>query len=241
MTLMDLEYYPKGYDSFKIFLFKKVERISLALYLSTSHLSDEVSLKTNVRSMADVLIKDILLFNRGESNTNTVSKIKEDFLEIKSLISISMNCNLINQNNAHILLEEINRLSREIENQKDNFVGDTEFKKSFFVVESRHKLSEAAVDSRSEHKGHEQKQSQTSESYINKEINKGQTEVSESNERTQEIMKIIKDNKKVTIKDISNQIKNVSEKTIQRELIKMVSLNLIKKEGERRWSTYSAA
>lgn len=239
---MDLEYYPKGYDSFKIFLFKKVERISLALYLSTNHLSDEVSLKTSVRSMADVLIKDILLFNRGESNMTTVSKIKEDFLEIKSLISISMNCNLINQNNAQILLEEINRLSREIENQKDNFVGDTEFKKSFFVVESRHKLPEASPEVRSEYKGHkgqEQKQPQVLENQINKEINKGQTEVSESNARTHEIMKIIKDNKKVTIKDISNQIKNVSEKTIQRELIKMVSLNLIKKEGERRWSTYS--
>lgn len=239
---MDLEYYPKGYDSFKIFLFKKVERISLALYLSTNHLSDEVSLKTSVRSMADILIKDILLFNRGESNMTTVSKIKEDFLEIKSLISISMNCNLINQNNAQILLEEINRLSREIENQKDNFVGDTEFKKSFFVVESRQKLPEASTEVRSEYKGHkgqEQKQTQVLENKINNEINKGQTDVSESNARTQEIMKIIKDNKKVTIKDISNQIKNVSEKTIQRELIKMVSLNLIKKEGERRWSTYS--
>jgi hypothetical protein len=60
-----------------------------------------------------------------------------------------------------------------------------------------------------------------------------------SNSRSEEILKIIKDNGKVTIKDISNQIKNCSEKTIQRELIKMVSLNQIKKEGERRWSTYS--
>lgn len=244
MSLMDTEYFPKGYDNFKIFLFKKVERISLALYLSTNHLSDEISLKTNIRAMADIIIKDILQFNRGGSNVTSVSKIKEDFLEIKSLIYISTNCNLINQNNAHILLEEITKLGREIENQKDNFIGDSEFKKSFFVVESRQKLPEPVQESRNEykgHKGHDYQTQPTQQLEAVKESYKGQTETNPNNQRTDQILKIIKDNRKVTIKDISTRIKNCSEKTIQRELIKMVSLNLIKKEGERRWSTYSVS
>ncbi len=242
MAFMDQEYYPKSYDNFKVFLYKKVERISLALYLCTDHISDDVSLKTNIRLKADSLIKDILLFNRGDSNHTATNRLRENFLETKSLLFIGMNCSLINQNNVEILADEMNRLSREVENQKDSFVGESEFKKSFFVVESRPRLTEnrePQVDYDKGHKGHEKPTQQKEENQINETVSKISVESQDSNNRTEEIMKIIKDNKKVTIKDISNQIKNCSEKTIQRELLKMVSLNLIKKEGERRWSTYS--
>lgn len=235
---MDTEVFPKNYNSFKIFLFKKVERIVLALYLSTNHLSDSVSLKTNIRSVADVLIKDIIAFNNGHSESIATSKLTQDFLEIKTLLMLSSNSNLINQNNSQILLDEIVRLNREIENHKDNFIGDTDFKKSFFVVESRQRLPES-IDSYKGHKGQESAAQKTTENKTKEDSNKGQKENPEFNNRNEEIMKIIKDNEKVTIKDISSKIKNCSEKTIQRELIKMVSLNLIKKEGERRWSTYS--
>lgn len=242
---MDFEYYPKGYDNFKIFLYKKVEKISLALYLSTNHLVEGVSLKTNIRCAADDLVKDILSFNRGQTNLNSTSSIKEKFLELRTLINISMNCNLINQNNGAILLEEISKISREIENQKDNFIGDAEFKKSFFVVESRNKISDTPQHQDSDYKGHKGQDNVNKdndvvfENQANKENNKGQNNSIDNNSRTEEILKIIKDNGKVTIKDISNRIKGCSEKTIQRELLKMVSLKMIKKEGERRWSTYS--
>jgi hypothetical protein len=234
---MDIETFPKNYDSFKVFLFKKVERISLALYMASNHLSDSISLKGNLRNLADILIKDIILFNAGHSTVVASEKLSHGFLEIKTLLSLSAGSNLINQNNVQILLDEINRISREIENHKDSFIGDSEFKKSFFVVESRQKLPEAELSNKVDKidKGHKRQEAVVSE----KKVYIGQTPNLELNSRNEEIMKIIKDNNKVTIKDISSQIRNCSEKTIQRELIKMVSLNLIKKEGERRWSTYS--
>ncbi|MBI2476311.1 MAG: hypothetical protein HYV67_03645 [Candidatus Taylorbacteria bacterium] len=43
----------------------------------------------------------------------------------------------------------------------------------------------------------------------------------------------------LTIKDFSLIIKGCSNKTIQRELLKLVRLGVLKKEGERRWSRYS--
>ncbi len=242
---MDQEYYPKGYDSLKVFLYKKVERVSLAMYLFTNHLSDSVSLKTSIRQLADDIIKDIMIFNRGHSNSVSVTKLKEDFLEIRSLISISATCSLVSTVNAHILLDEISKLSKEIENQKDNFIGETEFKKSFFVVESRQKLPDNKNIEEFEHKRHKgqiQENTDIQKKELPKDdisVHKVQTKLPENNSRFDEIMKIIKDNEKVTIKDISSQIKNCSEKTIQRDLLKMVSLNLIKKEGERRWSTYT--
>ncbi len=62
---------------------------------------------------------------------------------------------------------------------------------------------------------------------------------SDFSDRAKSIMAIIKENKSVTIKDISRIVKDVSEKTIQRELLSMVSSGALKKEGERRWSRYS--
>ena len=45
----------------------------------------------------------------------------------------------------------------------------------------------------------------------------------------------------LNIKDFSQAIRGCSEKTIQRELLAMVASGVLKKEGERRWSTYSLA
>lgn len=242
MPFMYLETFPKNYNDFKVFLFNKIEKISLALYLCTNHLEDSVSLKSSIRSVADILIKDILVFNRGQSNLNSTTKIKEDFLELKSLLSISMNSGLISRNNISILLDEINKLTKEVENQKDNFIGEGDFKKSFFLVEAREKILDSEKESVSNYKGHKGQDvgfQKSQNKTATESPNKRQQDNLSTNDRTEEIMKIIKDNEKVTIKDISSKINNCSEKTIQRELIKMVSLKLIKKEGERRWSNYS--
>ena len=42
-----------------------------------------------------------------------------------------------------------------------------------------------------------------------------------------------------SMKDIATIISDVSEKTIQRELNAMIEDNIIKRQGERRWSVYS--
>lgn len=57
--------------------------------------------------------------------------------------------------------------------------------------------------------------------------------------RREAIIGIIKSNGEVGIKDISSSVGGCSEKTLQRELIAMVSEGFLLKEGERRWSRYS--
>ena len=52
---------------------------------------------------------------------------------------------------------------------------------------------------------------------------------------------MLKGGAKLTIKDFAKNIKDCSDKTIQRELISMVTSGVLKKEGERRWSKYFLA
>jgi DeoR/GlpR family transcriptional regulator of sugar metabolism len=59
--------------------------------------------------------------------------------------------------------------------------------------------------------------------------------------RRARILKLVKDNREVTIKDISNHFPGVSEKTVQREIVSLTESGILKKTGERRWSRYTLA
>lgn len=59
--------------------------------------------------------------------------------------------------------------------------------------------------------------------------------------RRSRILKLIKDNREVAIKDIVAHFPDLSEKTIQRELVAMSDSGVLKKFGERRWSRYALA
>lgn len=58
-------------------------------------------------------------------------------------------------------------------------------------------------------------------------------------DRRKIILALIKQKPALTVRDITKSIPQVSEKTIQRELLSMVSEGTLLKRGERRWSTYS--
>jgi len=60
-----------------------------------------------------------------------------------------------------------------------------------------------------------------------------------ANDRRERIKTILEAKKEATIRDISEIITDVSEKTIQRELNAMIEENIVKRQGERRWSKYS--
>ncbi len=58
-------------------------------------------------------------------------------------------------------------------------------------------------------------------------------------DRRERIKTILEAKGEATIKDISEIVTDCSEKTIQRELNAMIEDNIVKRQGERRWSKYS--
>lgn len=67
----------------------------------------------------------------------------------------------------------------------------------------------------------------------------GATQSSAATDRRERIKTIIEAKGEASIKDISEIITDISEKTVQRELNAMISENIIKRHGERRWSKYT--
>lgn len=60
-------------------------------------------------------------------------------------------------------------------------------------------------------------------------------------DRESKIIEVVKAKGKVSIKDITDAVPSVGEKTVQRALISLVTRGVLKKEGERRWSRYALA
>ncbi|MDA8596991.1 hypothetical protein N9L26_01500 [Candidatus Pacebacteria bacterium] len=65
------------------------------------------------------------------------------------------------------------------------------------------------------------------------------TQSSGTGDRRERIKTILEAKGEASIKDISDIITDVSEKTVQRELNAMIEDNVVKRQGERRWSRYS--
>ncbi len=60
-------------------------------------------------------------------------------------------------------------------------------------------------------------------------------------ERRDAIMRTIRSKGQVTIKDISEHVTGVSEKTIQRDLQELIQHGVLIREGEKRWAVYKLA
>lgn len=60
-----------------------------------------------------------------------------------------------------------------------------------------------------------------------------------ASERRSKIVEIIKEKGEVNVNDVVTSFPDVSSKTIQRELTSLVEENVLKREGEKRWSKYS--
>lgn len=104
---------------------------------------------------------------------------------------------------------------------KDNRVFDMSFRKDLKDNEKNHKIQNVFVRGKMSTKD---------------KINLGNTTL---NNRAKDILAIIKKMREVSIKDISSQMKDCSEKTIQRELLSLIRSGRLSKTGEKRWSRYS--
>ena len=89
-----------------------------------------------------------------------------------------------------------------------------------------------------QNKGHYTKDNSSGTSHGSLE---GSQDYTTSTQRQASIVELLKSKSNLTIKDFTMVIKGCSDKTIQRELLRLVKLGVLKKDGERRWSRYSLA
>lgn len=254
---------------FGVLMSKKTEKLTTALYMVTSFLSDSEPIKWKMRDRGVVLLSGIIAA-RNESVSeveNVFAQYSHVVEEVISLLEVAMMSKLISEMNFSILKKEYVSLKSLIDSKEyeEKRSGRFVFPENFFQNEDElsadnantayeEVLQIASEENRGVYKGHVsaarvplrtgqgQKTIQTAgRSYAKpRPLKKSVKDIKvNKTNRRDAILKLFKKGRELMIKDISHKFTECSEKTIQRELIVLVSTGALKKKGERRWSKYS--
>ncbi len=245
-------------DPAYLFIFKKTEKIIAALYLITNLISDTEPIKLQIRKLSIGLMSDVLSLKKTTvvQSRQTLINLMSSMSETISLLKIASTADHISSMNYSIIQKELVLLMDNLQNIHEEITanGSSVFPQDFFNVatpignsinNSGISSQVSSVSSPSNYplaklfptKGHYR----TSESVKDKQTQQVQKDNIKDikNSRHDNIIRLLNDGKTLGIKDFAREIKDCSEKTIQRELISLVATGVLKKTGERRWSLYS--
>lgn len=239
------------------FIYRKTEKLVTAVYMITNFIKDNEPLKWKVRESALSLMSLNIDFSTV-SLAERKSLLREYAalaLEIVSLSSIAHHSGLISEMNFNILSREFNNLVAIIEKDENKKANEETviLDPGFFdagepeplrpqIAAPANPVSKGQVSRTSVAATETPRSPRKPEYFPFKDIQDKSAKSGDSkNSRQGTIIKLLSKKSGLNIKDFAENIKGVSEKTIQRELLAMVASGVLKKEGERRWSTYSLA
>lgn len=238
------------------FLIKRAEKLASALYMVTGFVSDMEPIKWTLRERSVTLLSDMAVAEHASlsDRIDLFDIAMQATMEIESLVAIARSGRIISDMNAEIISNGYNALKEAIgrgtgiPTSADMFVSELlkDDEKTLPEGKEANKGQTASdvvlYNSQNQNRsmGHIYKShTQQGKGLLQKRIHAHTVSHEGKTERRMAIIDFIKKKKEVTIKDVLSVVSGCSEKTIQRELISLVKDNVLKKEGERRWSRYS--
>ena len=210
-------------EDYLVYIFK-TEKITAALHLVSGLLKDDEPMKWELRDLGMELLSSSFAASSsvpGDKNM-VIQSLFASALETISLLNVARVSNLISPMNHDLLVKEIDRivglLGERLAQSAENagYVLSESFFRTPDLFSSGFK----------------------SDSKANLQRSNG-TPSMKKTFRHDLIINALKGQSNLTVKDFSKVIKDCSQKTIQRDLLELVSKGVVKKEGQRRWSRYS--
>jgi hypothetical protein len=208
-------------DIRRVFIYKKAERLAKAIHIITPAFVQTESLKDRMDAIAVGLV-DAAVLPPAIART----ELSRQLLALSSILSIAQTGGLLSLMNAELIAREAHTLLEEV----------AAYEEPRLSLEETPSL--AALLKQTAHPQTLVKQPKAS-STPKPQKRQIKDVVEHVKDRQEAILSVIRQKESASIKDISTVIRNVSEKTIQRELLVLISRGLVSKQGERRWSTYS--
>jgi hypothetical protein len=209
-------------DIRKVFLYKKAERIVKAIHLVAPAFKDSPALGGRLEALSVEVLDVATSFTSAKRVGLT-----RHLLMLSSLLAVAHTAGILSRMNVELIVGEIESFIRDIADYEEPRVLLEE-------VASLATLAKTVV--RTEHERRTVPPPERTDATRSSDI-----KVSKMSNRREIVLSVIRDKQPVSIKDISTVIRDVSEKTIQRELISLIAEGAVHKAGERRWSTYSLA
>jgi hypothetical protein len=210
-------------DIRRVYIYKKSERLASALYLIIPAFRDALALKAKAESTA-------LALTEAASLPPGVFRdaLSRELLAVSSVLSIARVGGLLSAMNVELIAREVQMLLADLAAYEEPQLSLS------YTPTLATLVRQAPAMTLSDGTPRMPVPRDRTKSIVRAE--KGHT-----SERKQSILSFIGERGTVSIKDISLAIRNVSEKTIQRELQALIETGRVERQGERRWSVYSIA
>lgn len=210
----------------KVRIIKRTLRITEALFLVTDNINQSETIRTKARSESLNLFESAVAF----VHESTEAK-RHEFLRLLTttvgFLEIAAATGLVSSMNVRLIADACELLSQSLSGGTPATL-DT----SFFIEKEQNETPPIPQVA-------DKETLRETRAAPRLRVPKNETIRSKVSGRRDTIVAVLKQKPQVSVKDITAVIPGVSEKTIQRELLALVSEGVLKKEGERRWSTYS--
>lgn len=225
--------------------YRRAERIAAALYLLTKHMSDREPLRVNARTSAHLLLKDILDLRSGfrlDADATDTSRLHAHVRETISIAQLLAIGGYISRENADMVTRALEELSQFIDISGTTQLAERiTFTREDLLIDQTIRMGPPRNHESFSGKKHRPNDVQGTVEKDGK-SDKGPNGTRDNlSSRRAAILDVLRDGKKMGIRDISSFVVGVSEKTVQRELAALISDGVLKKEGEKRWSRYFIA
>jgi hypothetical protein len=222
-------------DIRRVYIYKKAERLAKAIHLVAPAFKNSPSLRDRLDRVAIGLVDAAI-----QPPSIARDELSRELLALSSVLSIARSGGILSTMNAELSGREAHNLLQEV----------AVYEEPRLFLENAPSLAELVKEAA--HSSAPVRRIQTSAPAPRQAprtapmSDKGQASsighVSDkTSSRRDAILSVLKSKGPSYIKDISTVIRDVSEKTIQRELQALVIEGLITRTGERRWTTYQLA
>lgn len=221
-------------DIKRIYIYKKAERLAKAIHLVAPAFRQSAPLFERVERLSVALVDAAVLPPAGAREA-----LSRELLALSSVLSIARTTGLLSSMNADLIGREAHLLLEEIAGYEEPRISlpesptlaelSREAAPVFSAVRAPMPVPVRAPKP-AIHKGHDKGHVSDSQSVAPE---------PKKNERREAILSVLQAKGPSYIKDLSTVIRDVSEKTIQRELQALVQEGKVSRSGERRWTTYA--
>ncbi|MBU0750063.1 hypothetical protein KKH15_00930 [Patescibacteria group bacterium] len=225
-------------DIKRVYIYKKSERLAKAIHLITPAFRSSPALRDRLDRVAVGLVDAGTL-----PLANAKKELSRELLALSSVLGIARAGGLLSEMNADLISREAHLLLQEVAlYEEPRMMLEETSTLAELAKESSARISSAA---RSSHEGSDKNVHSKGEGKTapyKGHSDKGQNvikDIATKAPRTQAILDMLRGNASLSIRDIAAGVRDVSEKTLQRELQKMIDEGVVNKSGERRWTVYS--
>ena len=242
IIIMEEEKNKSEYSEYIAYLCDRIQKVTNAAYRVTDLLSDKEPLKWAMREKAVSIFSNLISSSNKTflEKNNSLEEAEQLINQLIILFSLFEDEKSVSGMNFKILKQEYASISETIAKERNS----RDFFKIFWGEEQKTpKLSNGhAIGQDSKEMSNKKSNGQPVEAKEAKQEvkNKKSTNknISTTERRKEQIFQIIKDKGQITVGELSSVFAEYSEKTIQRDLLEMVSKGILTKQGDKRWRTY---